>query len=111
MDVREFGYEHPYLTLTAEMVEAFAKRGQFIKIDELEITDKSKADILTKVLVCLQVTWMLVECVARKIAGYPLTVLEVHTFVHVFCALVMYGLWINVSLLLSITISYMEALG
>jgi hypothetical protein len=99
VDVREIDDKHGYLTLTSQTLEECARRGKLFKMNESEITDKSKADVLAKGLVCLQVTWMLIECIARNIAGYPLTTLEVYTFVHVFCALVMYGLWIKVSLL------------
>uniref|UniRef100_U4LQ61 Uncharacterized protein n=1 Tax=Pyronema omphalodes (strain CBS 100304) TaxID=1076935 RepID=U4LQ61_PYROM len=46
------------------------------------ISDKSKADVLAKGLT-----------ISRKIEGLPLTVLEIHTLVHVVCALFMYVLW------------------
>ena len=109
MDARDFGYKHQYVTLTAKDLEKLARRGKFIEIEESEIIDKSKADMLAKILVCFQVMWLLVDCLARKVAGYPLTILEVHTFVHVFCALVIYGLWIRVSFPLIIVTSRMEA--
>ena len=106
VDAREIDHKHGYLTLTSEAIKKCAERGKFFEIDESEITDKSKADVLAKGLVSLQVTWMLVQCIARKIAGYPLTVLEVHTFVHVFCALVMFGLWMKVSFLLGVLMRF-----
>ena len=70
-----------------------AKHGHFVKMPDAAIRDKSKADMLVKSLVCIQVGWMLVQTVSRKIAGYPITLLEVHTLVHVACAISMYGLW------------------
>ncbi|KAL9019878.1 MAG: hypothetical protein Q9185_002820 [Variospora sp. 1 TL-2023] len=57
------------------------------------IQDKRKADTLAKVLVCVQVSWMLVQTISRRIVGYPITLLEVHTLVHVACAIAMYVLW------------------
>ncbi|KAI5810409.1 hypothetical protein BZA77DRAFT_271667, partial [Pyronema omphalodes] len=57
------------------------------------ISDKSKADNLAKGLVCFQVSWMTIQTISRKIEGLPLTVLEIHTLVHVVCALFMYILW------------------
>ena len=36
---------------------------------------------------------MLIQTVSRRIVGYPITLLEVHTLVHVACAIGMYGLW------------------
>lgn len=71
----------------------FAKHGHFVRISDAAIQDKSKADTLVKALVCIQVSWMLVQTIARKIVGYPITLLEVHTLVHVACAIGMYGLW------------------
>lgn len=70
-----------------------AKHGHFVDISDDVIRDKSKADMLAKSLVCIQVSWMLVQTIARKVAGYPITLLEVHTLVHVACAIAMYGLW------------------
>ena len=87
-----------YSTVTSEGILNLAKRGQLSLIDESEIGDKSKADVLAKGLVCVQVTWMLIQCIARKSAGYPLAMIEVHTLVHVGCALLIYGLWFRVSI-------------
>jgi len=33
------------------------------------------------------------QSIARKVHGYPLTLLELHTLVHVICAFAMYALW------------------
>ena len=81
------------VTLSPKGVAFLAKHGHFLRIPESTIRDKSKADVLAKVLVCVQVSWMLVQTVGRKVAGYPITLLEVHTLVHVACAIAMYGLW------------------
>ncbi|CZR63043.1 uncharacterized protein PAC_12940 [Phialocephala subalpina] len=35
------------------------------------------------------------QAIERKVAGYPITLLEVHTIVHVVYVVVMYGLWIR----------------
>jgi hypothetical protein len=72
-----------------------ARQGHFLDIPEDTIRDKSKADILAKGLVCCQVTRMVVQCIARKASGLPVTLLEVHTMVHVVCALSMYALWFH----------------
>ncbi|KAI4129987.1 MAG: hypothetical protein LQ341_006513, partial [Variospora aurantia] len=81
------------LTITPKGVAFLAKHGHFVKIPDSTIQDKSKADILAKVLVCVQVSWMLVQTISRRIVGYPITLLEVHTLVHVACAIAMYVLW------------------
>lgn len=59
------------------------------------INDKSKADVLTKGLVCIQSMWMLVQAAGRKIEGLPVTLLELNTIMHVVCALAMYILWLK----------------
>ena len=81
------------LTISAKGLAFLAKHGHFVNMPDAAIRDKSKADMLVKSLVCIQVSWMLVQTVSRKIAGYPITLLEVHTLVHVACAISMYGLW------------------
>lgn len=81
------------MALTPDGVIALAKRGSPLDILPETISDKSKANIITKVLICIQVLWMVIQCIARKAVGYPLTLLEIHTMVHVFCALTLYILW------------------
>lgn len=97
MDTSELHDHYRTATLTPAGVRALGTQGCFFSIDEETIKDKSKAAVLGKGLVCCQVLWMVVQCLARKIAGYPLTILEIHTFVHVLCALGMYVLWFKVS--------------
>ena len=53
--------------------------GKFVEISDSTIRDKSKADTLAKRLDLLQVSWMLVLTIPRRIVGYPITSLEVHT--------------------------------
>lgn len=81
------------LTISAKGLAFLAKHGHFVKMSDAAIRDKSKADMLVKSIVCIQVSWMLVQTVSRKIVGCPITLLEVHTLVHVACAIGMYGLW------------------
>ena len=81
------------LTISPKGLAFLAKHGHFVKMSDAAIRDKSKADMLVKSLACIQVSWMLVQTIARKVVGYPITLLEVHTLVHVGCAIAMYGLW------------------
>ena len=96
-DVKSLYCDLPLVTLTPRGIITLARQGHFIDISTEDITDKSKADIFTKSLVCIQVSWMVIQCIARKAAGYPLTLLEIHTMVHVVCALTIYMLWWKVS--------------
>ena len=59
------------------------------------INDQSKSDILTKVLVCFQAGWMIIQCIARVHQSLPLTLLEVHTLMHAICAFFIYCLWLK----------------
>ncbi|KAI5808466.1 hypothetical protein DFH27DRAFT_459108, partial [Peziza echinospora] len=55
--------------------------------------DRSKTDWLAKAMVCLQASWIIIQCVVRKAEGLPVTLLEINTVMHVVCALLMYLLW------------------
>ncbi|KAL8920352.1 MAG: hypothetical protein Q9208_006323 [Pyrenodesmia sp. 3 TL-2023] len=79
--------------LSPHGVLQLAKKGHFIEISDHDIKDKSKANLLAKFLVLLQITWTMFQCLSRKAAGLPVSVLEVHTLVHAGCALIMYCLW------------------
>ncbi|KAI9792974.1 MAG: Phosphate metabolism transcription protein [Peltula sp. TS41687] len=83
------------LTISSKGVAFLAKHGHFLRLPEVTIRDKSKADLLSKALVCFQVTWQLIQTIARWATGIPLTLLEVHIFLHIACALAMYGLWVS----------------
>jgi hypothetical protein len=79
------------VTITHNKV-LLAKNGPFCQANRSYIQDKSKADILAKGLVYIQVLWVADQAIERKLSGYPITLLEIHTLVHV-CDLIMYGLW------------------
>ena len=84
---------HKRLTLTATGVLLLAECGHLPDIEREFIWDKSKADGLAKALVCLQAGWFILQTVGRLIAHEPVTLLEVNTIAHIFCAFVCYGLW------------------
>lgn len=96
-DVEELSRGVPQMTLTTSGVITLARQGHFVDINPQTIEDKSKANIITKALICIQVSWMVIQCIARKVEGFPLTLLEIHTMVHVACALMMYICWWKVS--------------
>jgi hypothetical protein len=58
-----------------------------------EVRDKSNATTLTKGLVVWQVLWIIVQVIGRTAASYPVTLLELHTVLHAFCAVSMYIIW------------------
>ena len=62
-------------------------------IAEKQIKDKSKADSLAKFIVCLQALWFCVQCITRVSQRKAISLLELNTFAHAFCALLIYALW------------------
>ena len=62
-------------------------------ISEGEIWDKSKANSLAKSIVCIQAIWFCAQCIARLGQGMPISLLELNTFAHAICALLVYVLW------------------
>jgi len=80
-------------TLTPYGALTFAKAGVLPEVDKERIVGRSKADSLGKTLVCLQALWMVVQTVSRKVAGLPITLLELNTLAHVACAVIMYFIW------------------
>lgn len=62
-------------------------------IDQTLAKKKTKTDALGKSIVCVQGTWMVIQCIARKAAGLPVTLLELHVSMNVICAVIMYVCW------------------
>ncbi|KAL7276416.1 hypothetical protein RUND412_000588 [Rhizina undulata] len=60
-----------------------------------EVIGLSKADILAKAMVCIQASWFVVQCIARKATGLPVTLIELHTATHVMCALMVFLFWLR----------------
>ncbi|KAK3369687.1 hypothetical protein B0T24DRAFT_681682 [Lasiosphaeria ovina] len=81
-------------TLSAGGVRTLARTALApLRVPGALIADRSKANTLQKLLVLLQVGWMAAQCAARAAYGLPLTLLELHTLIHVACAVGMYVLW------------------
>lgn len=90
---REFLRGSPTLTLSSKGVLFLAQHGLLPDVRRGFIDDKSKADFLGKSLAILQALWIVIQCIGRLVARLPLTLLEIITLGHVFCALVMYSFW------------------
>ncbi|KAL8826714.1 MAG: hypothetical protein Q9170_007301 [Blastenia crenularia] len=58
-----------------------------------QIKDKSKADSLKKTLVCAQALWFCAQCITRLAQSLPVSLLELNTFGHALCTLVIYIFW------------------
>ncbi|KAF7869980.1 hypothetical protein EAF04_004764 [Stromatinia cepivora] len=81
------------VTFTPDGILFLASIGLAPHLDKQEIEDKSKSDLLGKVLASLRGMWSIGQAIERKCSGYPTTMLEVHTTVHVVYALALYILW------------------
>jgi hypothetical protein len=91
------GSRRPPQTLSPKGVRKLAEVNmEPFMIPRSDIDDRSKADTLQKALVLFQVSWMALQCIARKVLDLPLTLLELHTMVHVACAMCMYAFWLKV---------------
>jgi hypothetical protein len=64
-------------------------------ISHVLILDKSKASSLAKTLVCLQALWFCIQCINRLAGRLSITLLELNTFAHSICTLLIYALWWN----------------
>jgi hypothetical protein len=80
-------------TLTPEGVLLFAKLKSLPELEKETILDRSKADDLVKGLACSQALWIILQVIARKTSGLPVTLLEINTVAHVVCAILMYTVW------------------
>lgn len=93
---RVHGLSNASLALTPKGIYDLCKRGFWVNIPESRIDASSKADHLQKGLVMFQVTWMVLQCSVRRGYGLPLSLLEIHTMVHVVCAVILYAFWLEV---------------
>ena len=85
--------EETYLTITPAGAVELARFGLLSPIPQDVMDDKTKADPITKVLVCIQAGWFIVQCISRVSQGLPLSLLEIHVLAHVVIALLMYIFW------------------
>ena len=85
--------KEPYLMVTPAGAVELARLGLLSPLEEEVISDKTKADPITKAIVCVQAAWFIVQCIARVAQHLPLTLLEIHTLAHVFIAMLMYLFW------------------
>lgn len=69
--------------------------GQLPSITEDQINDKSKEDIVIKILALLQVLQLVVELIIRKVYDLPTSQLEIAALSFSVCAAIVYLLWLR----------------
>lgn len=96
--LEEHGEGKALLPLHPGLFHDLLSRGRidFPNVLEADIEDHSKADWLAKLVVILQVTWFIVQCIARGASSKPdLTELEVVTLAFATLNAAMYFFWWN----------------
>ncbi|KAF8542255.1 hypothetical protein BDD12DRAFT_641420, partial [Trichophaea hybrida] len=58
-----------------------------------DISDKGKADGISKFIVSLQALWMVLQYLGRKFTGLPVTLLEFHVLIQILYSVAIYGFW------------------
>ncbi|KAI1780557.1 hypothetical protein F4818DRAFT_10348 [Hypoxylon cercidicola] len=87
-------FEPPFAVNSAQICVLMSKGliSQLPTISEEEIKDKSKEDILVKLLALGQIVWLMVELIARKVNGLSSTLLEIAALSFSICAIFTYSL-------------------
>jgi len=82
-------------TLIPDELEEYSLtgKGDFPRITEEEINDKSKSDAISKGLAILQTGWFLLQCIARKKQGLPIAELEVITIAFAVVSITLFAMW------------------
>lgn len=93
LDISPLHDFHEVMTVTHHAVLALAKEGLLLPMSDDSIRDKSKAYYLAKIQVFCQVSFLVLQVIVRKTQHLPLTLLEIHTLVHVVCAASIYVAW------------------
>ncbi|KAH8750640.1 hypothetical protein BGZ57DRAFT_834350 [Hyaloscypha finlandica] len=81
------------ICLTANGILILAELGHLPDISELSILDRSKADPVAKIIAAIQVSWLLLQCLARVVNGLPISPLEIYAVAHVLFTLMSYAMW------------------
>lgn len=83
------------LTISTEGVQFLANLDPALipQLSTVEIKDKSKASGMAKAFVCAQALWFCAQCVARLSQDLKISLLELNTFAHAMCTLLVYILW------------------
>lgn len=89
---------HPFIphsqrsTLTPNGISLLLKHEPLLlpDISEEEVKDKSKGSSLTKFVACIQASWFCLSFFARISQKLPISMLELNTFAHALCTVIVY---------------------
>ena len=90
-------HDHHPFPVSAKQIHYLIKSNHIPipSLTEKEIFDKSKADLFTKILACLQTAWFITTCLARTIQHLSLTPLELATASILLCTSTTYFFWLR----------------
>lgn len=77
-------------------------------VDEEKIADKSKGNTLLKVVSCVQIVSVVIQCLARYTIGLPVTTLELVTVAYSGIALIAFCFWLHKPLAVGIPLQLVE---
>jgi len=82
-------------TLTVEHFKELIKDSdfEFPETTEADIQDRSKGDVLFKLIAILQTSWFIIQCIARGLQGLALTELELVTLALASLNAVTFAIW------------------
>lgn len=81
------------ITVSGLTLLARCKPNSIPDLSEEDIVDKSKADGFKKFILCIQAGRFLSTTIFRMATGYTISLLELNTFAHCICALMVYAFW------------------
>jgi hypothetical protein len=79
------------------IIEQRVKDGTLSKchFDHTRIEDSGKANNIAKLIITVQILWMVIQCIGRKATGLPVTILEVHVLIQISYSVLAYACWWN----------------
>jgi hypothetical protein len=85
----------PQATLTPGELLRFVRDGSvdMPDIDEEDLEDRSKGDVLSKGIAILQLLWFVLQLAARYVQDLPMTLLEIDTLAVAALTCIAYGWW------------------
>lgn len=89
------GRQRLILTVSGLVMLAKARPDMIPDISEDQIRDKSKTNALAKMMTIIQALWFCAQVLTRMGEGMAVSLLELNTFAHALCALVIFMIWWN----------------
>ncbi|KAI0059823.1 hypothetical protein BV25DRAFT_1026425 [Artomyces pyxidatus] len=81
---------HP---LSRHDVVQLVRRGDLVPPTDEEIRNWSQGDVLSKTIAVVQTLWFVIQAIARRIEGLPITQLEIMTLAYTTITVAMYVAW------------------